>query len=257
MKTIKTIFAVTLSIICLFCITFTSFAAVTPTDIEVPFSINGMEAVVRDCKLLNLRQRPTSASKSLTTIPVGESVTVIDQHGKWFSVEYKDYYGFVFWKYIEFTESSLEGDSSLLGSSTIHYKSSDNRDSNMCIACDTINGTILQPGEQFIWSSIIGETTESKGYKEAPVIVNKKNVLGLGGGVCQVSTTIYNALLDTEIEPDEVHSHSIGCAYAKKDATVAHGYKNFIFTNSYDFAIKIECYSYKGVVFVNIYALDK
>ncbi len=218
--------------------------------------IYGMDATVRDCTELNIRQKPSTSSKVLATIPVGEHLTIIDQVGKWFEVEYKDINGFVFWKYISFTEEEILEDSDLIGNSIIHYTSNDNRDTNISIACETINGLVLNPGEEFRWSDVVGQATAKKGYLKAPVIVNKKSVLGFGGGVCQVSTTIYNAVLDTSLEVLEVHKHSIGSAYAKNDATVAYGSKDFAFENTYDFPIEIECYSYKAVVFVNLYRVE-
>lgn len=60
-------------------------------------------------------------------------------------------------------------------------------------------------------------------------------------------------MLDTSIIPTEHHKHSIGSAYAEKDATVAYASKDFAFKNTYDFPIRIETYSYKAIVFVNIY----
>lgn len=218
--------------------------------------IYGMNATIRKAELVNLRMEPSTSSKILTTVSLGEHVTIMEQVGKWFEVYYDGISGFIFWDYISFSESEITENSDLIGNSIIHYTSSENRDTNISIACQTINGTVLQPQEEFRWSKIIGQTTTEKGYVEAPVIKNRKSATDLGGGVCQVSTTIYNALLDTSIVPTEVHRHSIGSAYAKKDATVAYGYKDFAFTNTYDFPILIEAYSYKGIVFVNLYMVE-
>lgn len=218
--------------------------------------IYGADVTVRNCKKLNIREKPSTSSNVIATIDCGEHLTVLDQSGKWFEVKYGDISGFVFWKYIYFTEEEISEDSNLIGNSIIHYTSSENRDTNISLACATINETILNPGDEFRWSNIVGQTTSKKGYLKAPVIINKKSVPGLGGGVCQVSTTLYNALLDTSMKPTEHHYHSIGSAYSKNDATVAHGSKDFAFNNTYDFPIKIEAYSYKATVFVNIYRVE-
>ncbi len=222
-------------------------------------SIYGLTAVVRNCENVNLRKEPTSSSKLLTTIPKGTEFTVLEQSGKWFQVKYNNFTGYIFWKYLQFVEPEVdeENPSKIVGNSIIHYTSSENRDVNISIACSTINGTILQPGETFYWSKVVGKATKEKGYLSAPVIVNRKPTLGLGGGVCQVSTTLYNAILDTSLKVNERHHHSIGCAYAKQDATVAYGSKDFVFTNTYDFPILIEAYSYKATVFVNIHILSE
>lgn len=164
--------------------------------------IYGLTAVVRNCENVNLREEPTSSSKLLTTIPKGTEFTVLEQSGKWFQVKYNNFTGYVFWKYLQFVEPEVDEESSskIVGNSIIHYTSSENRDVNISIACSTINGTILQPGETFYWSKVVGKATKEKGYLSAPVIVNRKPTLGLGGGVCQVSTTLYNAILDTSLK---------------------------------------------------------
>ena len=262
MKTFKTLL-VTLIVFTSFCLPIRAYASpledstdeVITTNEEEPyvFTINGMDATVRDTESLNLRQSPSTNSKILATISAGEHFTIVDQTGKWFSVVYNDISGYVFWKYVSFTEEEPSEDSNLLGHSIIHYTSKDNRDTNISIACNTINGIVLQPGETFTWSKIVGKATKEKGYLPAPVIVNKKVKTGLGGGICQVSSTLYNAILDTSIVPDEVYNHSIGSSYTKNDATVAYGYMDFVFTNSYDFPIKIEAYSYKAVISIKLY----
>lgn len=262
MKTFKTFILITILSTLLFPIRsyaneITEVTPNTEENVETVPLIYGMDATVRDCDNLNVRLTPDTSSEILITIPFGDHFTILDQNGKWFEILYHDFHGFVFWKYVSFTEEVINNDSTLLGNSIIHYTSSDNRDVNISVACSNINGIILNPGDQFCWSSIVGQTSIEKGYLQAPVIMNHQSVLGLGGGVCQVSTTIYNALLDTSIVPSKVYSHSIGCAYAKNDATVAHGSKDFVFSNSYDFPIQIEAYSYKAVVFVNIYKLEQ
>lgn len=259
MKTFKKTFLLLLMVSFLFSFSLVAYAEENePTqENEIISPIYGMDATVRNCNRVNIREKPTTSSNVLATIDCGEHLIIIDQTGKWFEVQYGDIFGFVFWQYISFTEKDITEDSNLVGNSVIHYTSSDNRDTNISIACQTINGTILNPGDEFRWSNIVGQTTSEKGYLEAPVIINRKPASDLGGGVCQVSTTIYNALLDTTIKPTEHHYHSIGSAYAKNDATVAHGYKDFAFDNTYDFPIRIEAYSYKAVVFVNIYRVEE
>ena len=257
MKTLKKIFLLFFTIYCMSLFSFASNAAEVAledeSETEDVSPIYGMDAIVRNCNKLNIRQEPSTSSNILDTIPFGEHVTIIDQVGKWFEIKYQDISGFVFWKYIAFTEPQITEDSNLIANSIIHYTSNENRDHNISLACQTINGTIINPGEQFRWSSIVGNANKEKGYLKAPIIVNGQYVPDYGGGVCQVSTTIYNALLDTSIVPDELHHHGLPCAYAEHDATVAYGYKDFVFTNSYPLPIQIETYSYKSVVFVNFY----
>lgn len=261
MKTFKTLLLVALLIICSISHHSVSYASiiqeevVSPADDAVQSQV--LDAYVRNCKFLNIRTSPSVNSDVIATIPQNKHVLVVGQVGKWFKILYDNKIGYVHWKYIKFTESDIREDSKLIGDSIIHYVSSDNRDNNISIACNTINGIILKPGEKFKWSEVVGQTTSQKGYLEAPIIVNKKPTTGFGGGVCQVSTTLYNALLDTNIVPDKVYSHSIGCQYAEKDATVAYGSKDFIFTNSYDYPIQINAYSYKSIVMVDITKVEE
>lgn len=258
MKTFKKTFLLLLMIPLLFSSSLRTYAKEVTflKQDEIVASIYNLDAIVKDCKRLNIREKPSTSSKIVGRIDCGEHLTIIDQEGKWFEIKYGDISGYVFWQYISFTEEEISEDSNLIGNSIIHYTSSENRDTNISIACETINGIVLDPGDEFRWSEIVGQTTSEKGYLKATVIVNKKPVPGFGGGVCQVSTTIYNALLDTSIEPTEHHQHSIGSAYAKNDATVAHGSKDFVFENTYDFPIEIEAYNYKATIFVNIYKME-
>ena len=212
------------------------------------------DATVRNALQIAIFEKPKQNSKVLTKVTCRDYFKVVDQIDEWFEVNYKGISGYINWKYVSFVEETLWDNSNLIGNSTINYISSKNRDTNINIASNIINGYILKPNEEFRWSTVIGNTSAEKGYKPATVIENRKYTQALGGGVCQVSTTIYNALLDTKIPKNaiEVRKHSLGSAYAKDDATVAYGEQDFAFTNTYSFPIKLECYSYKGTVFVNI-----
>lgn len=260
-----------LFIVCFFMFSITAYATedtqiVSDMQEENIKPFDELPAVLRDyknedVKAVNIREAPSTSSKILITLPVGEQLTVLDQTGKWIEVRYNDISGFVFWKYIGFIEPEIVENSNLVGNSIIHSTSSKNRDTNIFIACNTINGILLQPGEEFRWSEIIGQTTAEKGYLMSISIIGGQYTDDRGGGVCQVSTTIYNALLNTSIKPTSLHHHSAkdGVAYVDKgyDATVAHGSKDFAFKNTYDFPIYIESYSYKGIVFVNLYKVEE
>ena len=262
MKTFKKlVLAVVISITSLLLFSFPAFAQenkenVSPVQDENVPVFAGFYATPRKCNELNVRELPNDSSNIVAKIPLGEIFKVFEQEGKWFRAEYQDLSGFVFWKYISFIEEEISENSNLIGNSIIQYASSENRDFNIALACSAINGVVLQPGEEFRWSKIVGQASAEKGYLPAPVIINKKSATGYGGGVCQVSTTLYNALLDTSIVPTEHHHHSIGSAYAKNDATVAYGYKDFAFINTYDFPIRIEANAFYSVVFVNLYRED-
>lgn len=257
----KSILAVIISITSLLLFSIPALAAennenVSPMQDENVPVFAGFDATPRDCKELNFREEPSIYSKVLSTISFGETFKVFEQEGEWFRAEYHGMSGFVNWEYFSFIEEEITGDSNLIGNSIIQYKSSENRDFNIALACSTINGVVLQPGEEFRWSEIVGNASEENGYLTATIILYGEFVQGSGGGVCQVSTTLYNAILDTSIVPTVLHHHSKGSAYAKNDATVAYGSKDFAFINPYNFPIRIEASSYYSIVFVNLYRED-
>lgn len=121
---------------------------------------------------------------------------------------------------------------------TILLDRSDSRVNNIELASQKINNTILKPGEEFSFNRIVGKRTALKGYEEAPIIIRtpegpkKKNAKG--GGICQVSTTIYNAVGKCGMKVTERHMHSKKVAYVPKgkDATVSYGSVDFRFVNT-------------------------
>ncbi len=117
-----------------------------------------------------------------------------------------------------------------------------NRIENIRITCSAINGFTVRSGETFSFNDIVGKPTEDKGYKEADVIIGTKTEKGLGGGNCQVSTTIYNAVLNIpNIEVVERHPHKKKVAYVEegKDASVSYGVLDLKFKNNTGSDIKI------------------
>lgn len=123
----------------------------------------------------------------------------------------------------------------------IHNKDSE-RQNNITITCKTLNGIEVKPGETFSFCNTVGKSTSDKGYQEADVYVEGKKEQALGGGNCQVSTTLYNAVLQIpELEVLERHEHSGYVPYIEKgkDAAVAFGSYDFKFKNNTDSTIKI------------------
>jgi len=105
---------------------------------------------------------------------------------------------------------------------------------NVASTAAVVHDMLLKPGEVFDYATVIKETEERFGFREAPVILNGKMVPGVGGGICQVSTTLYNAVLRAGLEIVERRNHSLPVSYAPlgQDATFANGYINFKFKNS-------------------------
>lgn len=122
------------------------------------------------------------------------------------------------------------------------YANNAGRTTNLKLACQAINGTVLQPGETFSFNEVVGERTADKGYKEATVYVSGDSVPALGGGVCQVASTIYYCAMyaDLEIVHREPHMFFVTYVPGGLDATVYWGSVDFQFKNSTDFPLRID-----------------
>jgi hypothetical protein len=112
--------------------------------------------------------------------------------------------------------------------------SSRNRRHNIRLACEAIDGTVLLPGQVFSYNDTVGPRSERAGYRTAPVIIRGELVPGTGGGICQVSTTLYNAALLTDLKIVRRSHHQFPVAYVApgRDATVAYGSIDLRFANS-------------------------
>ena len=148
----------------------------------------------------------------------------------------------------------------LLGSYSTNYgASASNRGINIAIAARTINGTILLPGEVFSYNKVIGDTTPNKGYKLGGSYLNGELVESYGGGICQVSSTLYNAVLyaNLDIVLRYNHSSTVGYVPASRDATVSYGGKDFKFKNSRKYPIRIKAVASNGVLKIEIYGIKE
>jgi len=119
---------------------------------------------------------------------------------------------------------------------TTIYDKNENRIINMKLASDAIDGMVLKKGEVFSFNDIVGERSSEKGYLPAAIIVKGKHVDGVGGGVCQVSTTLYHAALDCGLDIVERHRHDDNIVYAPNgtDCTVNYDNLDFKFLNNSD-----------------------
>ena len=142
----------------------------------------------------------------------------------------------------EVTSDELNGITDKLGEYTTSYGGGDaGRMANVENACSFINGTLVLPGEEFDTDATIRPYTEENGYHYAGEYSNGTVVQGLGGGVCQVSTTLYNAVLFAELEVTERYAHSLTVGYVQlsQDAAISGTVKNFKFRNNTDTPIYI------------------
>lgn len=141
--------------------------------------------------------------------------------------------------------------------STKYDKYYTNRVKNLELAGRKVNGTILYPGEEFSYNKVVGKRTVANGFKEAHVFAGGKVVDGLGGGICQVSTTLYNTVLMSDLKVTERKAHMMHTGYNEpgKDATVVYGSIDFRFVNNRKTPIKISMEVKNGVVTSTIYGL--
>lgn len=142
------------------------------------------------------------------------------------------------------TKKELEANlfSSTLGSYSSDFSSSsENRALNVKKASEAVNGKILMPGDTFSYNGTIGNPSLANGYKVASVFENGKTTQGVGGGVCQVSSTLYCAVLYADLSVVERHNHSLTVGYVPngQDATVSYGSLDFKFKNNTEYPIKI------------------
>lgn len=148
----------------------------------------------------------------------------------------------------------------ILGQYSTEYNSEkENRSQNLSNGAAKIDGMILLPGEQFSMYNTVAPFTEENGYADAGQYVKGDTgtelVNGIGGGICQVSTTLYNAVLEAELQVDERYPHSLSVDYAElsRDAAIAENYMDFKFTNTTGYPIYIEGYAGGGTISFVIY----
>jgi len=132
------------------------------------------------------------------------------------------------------------------------------RNVNLDLASKAVNGTILDPGEEFDFNTVVGKRTSEKGYQYAPAYSSGKTVATLGGGICQVSSTIYYCCLIADLEIINRQPHSFVSSYMPlgTDATVSWGGPDFTFKNNTDYPIRIETWVADGYVHCKLLGTD-
>lgn len=133
------------------------------------------------------------------------------------------------------------------------------RTTNLKLAASKINGTVLMPGETFSYNKVVGARTIAAGYKEAPIYVSGEVVDGLGGGICQITSTLYNAVVYANLDIVERTNHQFVPSYvtASRDATVVYGSLDFKFKNNRNYPIKINCSVSGGIATFQIFGLKQ
>lgn len=147
----------------------------------------------------------------------------------------------------------------VLGTYTAKSGSSYNRDINLKLSCEAIDGTILYPGDVFSYNDALGERTPEKGYKPADSYEGDKTVQTYGGGICQASSSLYYCTLIADLEIVRRSNHGFVSSYMPygMDATVAWGGPDFQFRNSTNYPIRIEAEANGGNVTVSLVGTDE
>lgn len=143
---------------------------------------------------------------------------------------------------------------------TTRYDASNtNRTTNLRLACEKINGKVLLAGETFSYNKTLGERTIAAGYKEAKIYSAGQVVDGLGGGICQISSTLYNAALEANLEIVERRNHQFVTSYlpAGRDATVVYGATDFQFKNTRKYPVRLVANVQSGIATIDIYGIKE
>ena len=144
----------------------------------------------------------------------------------------------------------------LLGEFATNYNQGNyGRSYNIALAASSFNGKILYPSERFSFNGVVGSRSAARGYMNASVLVDGDYVDGIGGGVCQVSSTLFNAALMSNMKIIERHAHSLPAAYVAKgrDATVYYGSLDFVFENSLSSPVQIRASAENGVLYIAVW----
>ncbi|WP_455903377.1 VanW family protein [Clostridium sp.] len=139
-------------------------------------------------------------------------------------------------------DSSVQDKYKTMSTYTTTTTSNSNRNENIRLAVAALNGTIVKPGQEFSFNNTTGARTEEKGYKPATAYLNGEVVQEPGGGVCQVSSTLYNAVVFAGLKSTERHAHSYEPSYVTpgEDAAVSYGGPDFKFVNNSEYPLAIK-----------------
>lgn len=143
----------------------------------------------------------------------------------------------------------------LIASYSTRYQEDGKRSENIRIACSKIDGLMLAPGEVFSFNTVVGPRDESAGYQEANVFLEGRIVPGIGGGICQVSSTVYNAALLANLKVVERHNHFFAVDYVplSRDATVAWNGPDLVIKNTLSCHVIFKCSASDGVISVKVF----
>ena len=157
----------------------------------------------------------------------------------------------------EISAASAKEKYKTISSFTTNTTANQNRNTNVRLAAEAINGTVIKPGQEFSFNGTVGQRTEAKGYKGAAAYNNGEVVQEIGGGVCQVSTTLYNEVIKAGLKISSRRSHTFEPSYVTpgRDATVSWDQPDFKFINNSSTAIGLRASYADQKVTVSVYGI--
>ena len=218
-----------------------------------------------------IHTQPSESSEQLLTLQRDAKLAIIGFENGWGKLLFKRQYGWVDSRHLKdiVTVKSAVAESGLpapLAVYTSYYKTTDTeanqgRMLNIRTACDKLSSIILEPGQKFDFNQDIGPYNEENGYHIAPVLADGKLRLNYGGGTCQVSSTLYNVLLQLPgitIIKRRAHGAN-GASYLPHgvDAAVGNSALNLIYRNDYDFPVRIEASAQDGALYISMWKADE
>lgn len=233
------------------------------TEIEIPVITKTPEAIDLEKIQKEIYKEPKDATYNekegkLSIHADGVDFAISMEEAKQILTEEKEEYRIPLKIIKPAVTTSMLGDNAfpdvLASFSTRYDASNTNRATNIDLAAQAIDGTVLMPGERFSFNAVVGPTTKAKGYKPAGAYSGGKLVEDYGGGVCQVSSTIYDTALYANLEIIERYNHSSVVSYLDPglDATITYGSRDLKFLNSKKYAIRIDMRATNGILEVEI-----
>ena len=236
--------------------------------IEIPVISKAAEGIDIDAAYASIYKDPIDAYYTIDPYVVYPSANGLDfgislEEAKEMLAEKQDTYTIplkTLYPNVTTSQIGIEAFPDLLSEFTTTYSTSNSgRATNLHLAAEKVNGTVVMPGETFSYNKTVGQRTIAAGFKAAAAYSGGKVVQEVGGGICQISTTLYNAVLLANLEITERYNHGFEPSYVKPgmDATVSWGGPDFKFTNNRDYPIKIVSYANNGIANFKIYGLKR
>lgn len=164
---------------------------------------------------------------------------------------------------LEYVQPDILGEDAyfqdILGAYETRHTNDENRNTNLRLLCEALDGHVLQPGDEFSFNGVVGERTKERGYKPAPAYSGNRLTSSYGGGVCQGSTTLYNCVLlaDLEVVFRACHGAKVGYVPLGLDASVNWLTTDFKFRNNFHFPVKLQAEVSDGYVKMKILGIDE